>query len=79
MAQGLVSPMGGLSDEEAAGCPVLESTGTECGANFCRALLPDFSLISAVHEQVRVAKWETKSTPLKNGLTFYSWQEPLWC
>ncbi|XP_060096106.1 kinesin-like protein KIF20A [Heteronotia binoei] len=51
MAQGLVSPGGLLSDEEAAVSPVLESTAAECGTGLCRALLPDFSSISLSHEQ----------------------------
>ncbi|XP_039190031.1 kinesin-like protein KIF20A [Crotalus tigris] len=48
MAQGLASPVGLFSDEEAALSPVLESTAAECGLR--RALLPDFSAISADQE-----------------------------
>ncbi|KAJ7316616.1 hypothetical protein JRQ81_002778 [Phrynocephalus forsythii] len=45
------SPVGLLSDEEAAASPVLESTLAESGASLRRALLPDFSAISANHDQ----------------------------
>ncbi|XP_061473646.1 kinesin-like protein KIF20A isoform X2 [Rhineura floridana] len=51
MAHGLASPVGLLSDEEAVVSPVLESTASECAAGLCRALLPDFSAISASSEQ----------------------------
>uniref|UniRef100_A0A8D0L3T8 Kinesin-like protein n=1 Tax=Sphenodon punctatus TaxID=8508 RepID=A0A8D0L3T8_SPHPU len=46
MAQGLLSPMGLLSDEEAAASPVLESTAAELGTGLCKDLLSDFSAIS---------------------------------
>ncbi|XP_058029325.1 kinesin-like protein KIF20A isoform X2 [Ahaetulla prasina] len=49
MAQGIASPVGLFSDEEAGISPVLESTVAECGVR--RALLPDFSAISADQEQ----------------------------
>ncbi|XP_034297563.1 kinesin-like protein KIF20A [Pantherophis guttatus] len=49
MAQGIASPVGLFSDEEAGISPVLESTAAECGLR--RALLPDFSAISADQEQ----------------------------
>ncbi|XP_007420396.1 kinesin-like protein KIF20A [Python bivittatus] len=51
MAQGLASPVGLFSDEEAAVSPVLESTVAECGLGLRRALLPDFSAIAAGQEQ----------------------------
>ncbi|XP_048347824.1 kinesin-like protein KIF20A [Sphaerodactylus townsendi] len=51
MAQGLVSPGGLISDGEDEAALVLESTAAECGASFCRSLLPDFSSISSSHEQ----------------------------
>ncbi|XP_053145590.1 kinesin-like protein KIF20A [Hemicordylus capensis] len=51
MAYKLASPVGLLSDEEAAVSPVLESTVADCGTGFRRALLSDFSAISASHEQ----------------------------
>lgn len=56
MAQGLASPIGLFSDEEAALSPVLESTAAECGLR--RALLPDFSAISADQEPVRLGRRE---------------------
>ncbi|XP_013917425.1 PREDICTED: kinesin-like protein KIF20A [Thamnophis sirtalis] len=49
MAQGIASPLGLYSDEEAGISPVLESTAAESGLQ--RALLPDFSAISADQEQ----------------------------
>uniref|UniRef100_A0A8C5WSC9 Kinesin-like protein n=1 Tax=Laticauda laticaudata TaxID=8630 RepID=A0A8C5WSC9_LATLA len=49
MAQGFASPVGLFSDEETTVSPVLESTMAECGLR--RALLPDFSAISAYQEQ----------------------------
>uniref|UniRef100_A0A8D2LKL2 Kinesin-like protein n=1 Tax=Varanus komodoensis TaxID=61221 RepID=A0A8D2LKL2_VARKO len=55
MALGLASPVGLLSDDEPAVSPVLESTVAECGAGLRKALLPDFSAISASPEQVRAA------------------------
>ncbi|KAF7249513.1 Kinesin-like protein KIF20A [Varanus komodoensis] len=51
MALGLASPVGLLSDDEPAVSPVLESTVAECGAGLRKALLPDFSAISASPEQ----------------------------
>ncbi|XP_042307422.1 kinesin-like protein KIF20A [Sceloporus undulatus] len=51
MAQGLESPVGLFSDEEAVVSPVLESTVADCGAGLCRALLPDFSAISTAQAQ----------------------------
>ncbi|XP_062977118.1 kinesin-like protein KIF20A [Elgaria multicarinata webbii] len=51
MALRLVSPVGLLSDDEAASSPVLESTVAESGAGLRRALLPDFSAIYVSHEQ----------------------------
>ncbi|XP_066471293.1 kinesin-like protein KIF20A [Tiliqua scincoides] len=51
MAHGLASPVGVFSDEEAAVSPVLESTGQPSETDFRRALLPDFSAISADFEQ----------------------------
>lgn len=59
-AHRLESPVGLLSDEETAVSPVLESTLAECGAGLHRALLPDFSAISANHEQVRLVRYGTK-------------------
>lgn len=54
MAQGIASPVGLFSDEEAAVSLVLESTVAECGLR--RALLPDFSAISADQEQVTLRR-----------------------
>ncbi|KAJ6667811.1 hypothetical protein lerEdw1_016132 [Lerista edwardsae] len=47
----MASPGGVFSDEEVATSPVLESTVAESGTDIRRALLPDFSAISADHEQ----------------------------
>uniref|UniRef100_A0A8C6Y5M5 Kinesin-like protein n=1 Tax=Naja naja TaxID=35670 RepID=A0A8C6Y5M5_NAJNA len=68
MAQGFASPVGLFSDEEATVSPVLESTVAECGLR--RALLPDFSAISAYQEQTvssgnRKVKVYARVRPLK--------------
>lgn len=57
----MASPGGVFSDEEVAISPVLESTVAESGTDMYRALLPDFSAISADHEQVRGSELRNES------------------